>query len=79
MFVALWSMSESPLEVREHFWAAIGQPQYILIGYQYNFYLLNNQEYFNEVQNRMPNYKWKTIKIEHLPHDYYLIGEKINP
>jgi putative sugar O-methyltransferase len=77
LFVALWSLSETPLEIRKKFLEQIGNPSYILIGYQHNFFLLDNTAFFAEFQQARANYRWQTIKIPHLPNDYYLIGEKI--
>lgn len=76
MFIATWSLSESPIEIRNEFLKKIGKPQYILIAYQANFELTDNIKYFEEYQKNNPNYNWVTYEIKHLPKNYYLIGSK---
>lgn len=76
MLIATWSLSESPVEIRNEFLNKIGKPQYILIAYQANFELTDNIKYFEEYQKNNPNYDWVTHEIKHLPKNYYLIGSK---
>lgn len=76
MLIATWSLSESPIEIRNEFLKRIGKPQYILIAYQANFELIDNIKYFDEYQKNNSNYNWITHEIKHLPNNYYLIGSK---
>ena len=75
-FIALWSLSESPLAVRQTVLGLMGEPQYFLIAYQNQFEDIDNKAYFLELQGRYPNYTWHNYAIGHLPGHNYLIGIK---
>lgn len=77
IFIATWSLSESPLNIRDEFLRKVGKPKYILIGYQEKFEEVDNVKYFNQYANDNKDYDWKTWEINHLPKNYYLIGKKI--
>ena len=76
IFIATWSLSESPIEIRDEFLEKIGKPQYMLIAYQANFESIDNIKYFQEYRKSNQNYNWINCKINHLPKNYYLIGKK---
>lgn len=76
IFIALWSLSESPLEIRSKFLKKIGKPKYVLIGYQENFEAVDNIKYFEEYRKNNREYDWVDGEIAHLPKNYYLTGKK---
>lgn len=76
IFIAMWSLSESPIEVREKFLKSIGKPKYVLIGYQENFESIDNVKYFKGYQEANTDYEWYDCEIAHLPKNYYLVGKK---
>jgi hypothetical protein len=76
MFIAMWSLSESPLETRSEFLKKIGKPKYILIGYQAKFESVDNIKYFEEYRRNNQEYDWAGGEITHLPKNYYLVGKK---
>lgn len=76
IFIATWSLSESPLEIRDEFLRKIGKPKYVLIAYQANFESMDNIKYFQEYKKNNQDYDWLDYEISHLPKNYYLIGKK---
>lgn len=76
IFIATWSLSESPTELRNEFLKKIGKPTYVLIAYQANFESIDNRKYFKEYRNSNQEYDWLDWEIAHLPQNYYLIGKK---
>lgn len=78
IFIATWSLSESPISVRDEFLDKIGNPKYVLIGYQGNYESIDNVAYFNKYKEKRPDYVWIDHKIAHLGkyENRYLIGNK---
>ncbi|MDP3043074.1 MAG: hypothetical protein Q8N21_01595 [bacterium] len=76
IFIATWSLSESPIELRNKFLRKIGKPQYVLMAYQANFEFIDNIKYFQEYRKNNQDYDWVDWEISHLPKNYYLIGKK---
>ena len=76
IFIATWSLSESPIELRDEFLRKIGKPQYALMAYQANFESIDNIKYFREYRKSNLDYDWVDCEISHLPKNYYLIGKK---
>lgn len=70
LFIALWSLSECPIELRENFSNQINKCSSLLIGFQEKFENIANLEYFNS--NYGENYGSKIIPINHMPQNYYL-------
>ena len=75
LFVALWSLSEAPIEVRENLLKQIN-PKYILIAYQCAYGGRDNCKFFTEMTEKYDNYNWATWEMNHIPLSHYLIGEK---
>ena len=75
LFIATWSLSESPIEIRKLFESILQQFKFILIAYQSNYNGIDNNEYFNTIVKNMDNYEWINYKIEHIPNRYYLFGK----
>lgn len=76
LFIGLWSLSESPIEVRNKIIPFILKSDLILIAYQHDFSNIDNQKYFEENLVISNDYIWRNYPIEHLPNNHYLIGIK---
>jgi len=73
MIVGLWSISEMPFELRDRIKALA--PKYFLIGYQQEFFGLDNVEYFRRWE-RDGDYHWVHVAIPHIQDNYYLFGTR---
>lgn len=69
--VGLWSISEMPLALRECIKAFT--PRQFLIGYQDDFYGLDNVAYFKG-WTANPAYRWVNVAIPHIRNNFYLFG-----
>jgi hypothetical protein len=76
LFIALWSLSESPHQLRREILAATGNPQNYLIAFQNSFEGKDNTEFFKMMMKNRSNYDWKESGIGHLPNNNYLFGTK---
>lgn len=74
LFVATWSLSESPVSLREGVFSSLLEFQSFLIAYQNKFGEVDNCEYFGKWEEMLDNIVWKSWEISHLPENYYLIG-----
>ena len=72
--IALWSVSESPIEIRRQFLDSIGKPSAFLIAFQKSFDNNDNVNFFRDFQKSRPDLHWHSSEITHLPGNYYLIG-----
>jgi hypothetical protein len=77
LFLATWSLSETPLGFRENFVNLFSKFNYFLFAYQIQFIDVNNVQYFKNIQNKLENIEWQSSEIEHLPGNKYLIGNKM--
>src|SRR5579875_1899146 len=75
LFIATWSLSESPLEVRKQITSSLKNFDAFLIAYQAEFAGIDNLEFFREWQQQFPSVRWKEFRIGHLPNDFYLFGK----
>lgn len=74
LFLASWSLSESPLSAREPVLPAVRNFNYFLIGYQPEGGEVNNVQYFSDWQRQIPR-RWQTMPIRHIPgNNAYLFG-----
>lgn len=53
LFIATFSLSESPYDLRQEFEPIISKFKYVLIAYQPKFDDFNNIEYFNSLENKL--------------------------
>ena len=74
IFIALWSISESPLPIREKIFSSIKNIKYYLISYADEYAGVDNIEYFKRFQSANTNYHWYNYKIDHIKGSNYLIG-----
>ncbi len=78
VFIATWSISESPISVRELILPHIIDFSSFLIAYQDIFGGTNNLDYFRNWQNAHTDVTWHSSKIEHIPGNNYLFGANLN-
>ncbi len=77
MFIATWSLSETPLHIRESILPLAENFNYLLVSYQHQFGEINNIDYFTKQQNLINQKKWHDWQIPHLPGNSYLIGSPL--
>ena len=75
LFIATWSLSESPMEIRYEMEKIFSQFKYVLIAYQGAFSGYNNLEYFMKIKEKYSQYTWVCQQIKHMPGNYYLFGK----
>lgn len=77
LFIATWSISETPLSIREKIMPLARDFDYFLIAFQHRFGEMDNIAYFRDWTESMgPQYQWRLLPIEHLPENSYLFGWK---
>ena len=85
LFIANWSLSETPIKFRKNFFRLIKKSNFILICFQEKFEGINNLNYFINLKKKLSNtFKLKIIKntfykgnIFHKQNHYFLIGKKL--
>ena len=86
LFIANWSLSETPIKFRKNFDILINKSQFILISFQENFENINNLRYFENLKIRLSKrFKIKIIKNEfykgnilYKQKHYFFLGKKLN-
>jgi len=76
MFIATWSISETPIYFRNSILSLTSQFKGFLIGYQAQFREVNNNDFFGNWKASHNNVEWYNWEIEHLEHNSYLIGTR---
>lgn len=77
LFIATWSISETPLSFRNLILPLLCGFDYCLIAYQDCFAGVNNIEFFKKWQNDFEtDVVWHNFPIEHLPGNHYLFGSR---
>ena len=75
MFIATWSLSESPLIIRNTILPLIKDFKSFLIAFQPKFGEIDNMEFFNNWMNENKSIDWVNWQIKHIPgNNYYLFG-----
>jgi hypothetical protein len=75
LFIATWSLSETPLVVRERIEPLIHQFTGHLLAYQDRFGEVDNADYFTGLRQRIgDDVAWSDFEPEHLPGNRYLMG-----
>tara|TARA_B100001057_G_scaffold437613_1_gene469542 strand:- start:5548 stop:6486 length:939 start_codon:yes stop_codon:yes gene_type:complete len=85
LFIANWSISETPINFRKNFEIIIGSSKYVLIGFQEIFESVNNLNYFKTLKNKISKrYKVKIIENQFYKGNfmkkqkhYYFLAKKI--
>lgn len=76
LFIATWSLSESPLQIRKITYSLIKNFDAFLIGYQGQFGDVDNRKYFEKYQKGLGKLKWQNQEIIQLKGNFYLFGFK---
>lgn len=77
MFVATWSISETPIKLRDTILPLVRSFKGFLIGYQNQFREVNNIDFFKNWTVAQGDIEWYDWKIEHIPnHNRYLVGKR---
>lgn len=80
LFIATWSLSETPLEFRNMIFSSLFSFGAFLIAYQSQFREINNIEVFSNWMSTRNDIEWTESKIKHLPKDNrYLYGKTLLP
>ena len=59
LFIATWSLSETPLAVRERIAPALAGFSHILCAYQRRFGEHDNVQYFQSLEKSLPGFAWQ--------------------
>ena len=78
MFIATWSISESPIKLRNLILPLISGYNRFLIAYQDQFDNINNVDFFSRWKETQLNIEWNEWKISQLPNNRYLVGKRKN-
>lgn len=77
LFLATWSISESPLFVREKILGKYSNSfDAYLVAFQPKFEDVDNAIFFEELRANHPHYSWITKDMAHLKNQSYLFGKK---
>jgi hypothetical protein len=77
MFIATWSISETPLSFRNSILSKLGHVKACLIAYQHVFGEVNNLEFFKKWRDAFDTgVVWHDWEIPHLPGNSYLVGRR---
>jgi len=76
LFVATWSISESPISIRDSVLPLTSDFQSFLIAYQDRFGEVNNVDFFDNWKETIRNVAWDSWPIEHISeNNHYLVGK----
>ncbi len=75
LFIATWSLSESPANIRDAILPMISKSSSFLIAYQDKFGEVDNIEFFNDWMAAHSDRNWHNWPIDHLPGNHYLMGK----
>jgi len=76
MFMAMWSLSESPVAIRDSILPLVSGFQSFLIAYYDRFGEVDNTDFFREWQARNTQLRWQSWPIAHIPRNTYLVGQR---
>lgn len=76
LFIALWSLSETPHTLRRQVLDIVTAPEYFLLAYQDKFEGQDNTDFFTSMVQDLSSYEWARSRIDHLPKNNYLFGRK---
>lgn len=74
-FIALWSLSETPQDVRDYV-EENSDFDYYLFAYGDAFFDVKNLDYFDKFRENRPDLNWKRETIPFMNNQYYLMGKK---
>jgi len=73
-FIASWSLSETPIHIREEMGTLFPMFEAMLIAFQRSFSGIDNLEYFSKLCETSNDLDWSTEPLNHLPGNYLLTG-----
>lgn len=77
LFIAMWSVSETPIRTRKE----IMEFEYLfnnfIIGFQNQFGEVDNKKYFEKLKNRKKNIRWCEQSLQQLPCHNLLVGSLV--
>jgi len=76
VFVATWSLSETPVAVREQWRPVLDRCSSFLMAYQETFEGIDNRAWFDAFAASRPDVRWTHHEIPHIPGNYYLLGTR---
>ena len=79
LFIAMWSLSETPVALREKILGAV-KAKYIFVAFQARHNGFDNTKLFKKFTEKNTNYRWEYLETPHLirkEKHYYLFGERI--
>ena len=80
LFIANWSISETPMEFRKQMFFLFKKFEYQLISFQKEFENIDNQQFFLEILkfNKDLKRKTKILPIEKMHNHFYLFSQKVS-
>ena len=76
LFIATWSLSETPLAVRERIAPALAGFTHVLCAYQRSFGEHDNVQYFQTLEKSLPGFAWQHAECPIFRGNFYLIGRR---
>lgn len=77
LFIAAWSLSETPVSLRNTITTFLKPFNNMLLAYQREFEEIDNRDYFSQFTKLVDGEMiWKNWEIPHLPANYYLMGTR---
>lgn len=76
LFLATWSLSETPLAVRERIAPALAGFTHILCAYQRRFGEHDNVQYFQSLEKSLAGFEWLHAECPIYRGNFYLIGRR---
>jgi hypothetical protein len=76
LFIATWSLSETPLAVRERIAPALAAFTHVLCAYQRSFGEHDNVQYFQSLEKSLPGFCWQHAECPIYRGNFYLIGKR---
>ncbi|HET9107140.1 MAG TPA: hypothetical protein VFN79_08095 [Steroidobacteraceae bacterium] len=76
LFIATWSLSETPPAVRERIAPVLAGFSHILIAYQRRFAEHDNVSYFQSLEKSRPEFDWRHEECPIFRGNFYLIGKR---
>ena len=76
LFIATWSLSETPAAVRAEVAPALAGFDYVLCAYQRAFGSYDNVQYFRSLAQALPQFNWQHSECAAYRNNFYLIGQR---
>ena len=79
LFLATWSLSETPVEFRHDILSLAPHFDAFLLAYQQQFGEADNRRFFDGWRETQTEVDWRGSHIEHIPGNFYLFGRRHGP